>query len=64
MSCKVCGRGACMAAFHSFAEQEQAAAEIEFAEKLVRNGWGMDEARAEAKRALADAAEEDGYDGP
>ena len=38
--------------------------EQEMAALLMRNGWPKDEAEAEAKRALADAAEEDGYDGP
>jgi hypothetical protein len=31
---------------------------------LIGNGWSKAEAEAEAVRALADAAEEDGYDGP
>lgn len=38
--------------------------EREFADMLIGNGWPAAEAEAEARRALADAAEEDGYDGP
>lgn len=38
--------------------------EREFAARLIGNGWSKEEAEAEAVRALADAAEEDGYDGP
>jgi hypothetical protein len=37
-------------------------AEREFAALLVRNGWKEDEALTEARRALLDASEEDGYD--
>lgn len=35
-----------------------------WAEMLVSRGWSEVEAAKEVKRALADAAEEDGYDGP
>ncbi len=38
--------------------------EMEFSAMLQSRGWPKTEADAEAKRALADAAEEDGYDGP
>lgn len=39
-------------------------AENELARRLVGNGWNRKEALIEAKKALVDAAEEDGYDGP
>jgi len=43
----------------SYTEEEKA-----FAAMLVKNGWAEDDALKEARRALAEAAEEDGYDGP
>ena len=45
-------------------EPSLTAEEAELYRLLRRNGWGHEEAHAEALRALADAAEEDGYDGP
>lgn len=38
--------------------------EREFAYILVGNGWAVKEAAGEARQQLADAAIEDGYDGP
>ena len=48
-----------MGAAYSLTPEEQ-----EMSELLQRNGWPKKQADAEAKRALKDAAEEDGYDGP
>jgi hypothetical protein len=39
-------------------------AELEMSAMLQERGWTKKNADEEARRALADAAEEDGYDGP
>lgn len=38
--------------------------EEEMVERLIEAGWPPYEAEDEVKRALREAAEEDGYDGP
>lgn len=44
--------------------REEVSAQEEMARMLMRAGWSEKEAREEAIRALDDAAQEDGYDGP
>lgn len=53
--CKIC---------HPPKKEPLTDAEKEMADMLEKNGWPRTNAEAEAVRALAEAAVEDGYDGP